>query len=263
MTTKNVAELRKKAFPVLANAGFSRREIADVFGLAHVNHYPVGAEKNTRNIDREDAMQAAYRRGETLEQIGAQHGITRERVRQILKKLGVRKNEGGSALSSVVRAANASRSRDERAMAKYGCTHAQYQMLRAMQRVAASTYSGPIGAFRSQRQSASDRNIPFRLSLWQWWTIWQESGHWDERGRGLSGYCMARIGDQGGYEVGNVKIISNVENISESYEHNPADKRRGIERDEFGLTRLQRRVYDLAIHGKRVKESAEPLQPNS
>lgn len=69
--------------------------------------------------------------------------------------------------------------------------------------------------FFDQRVSARWRGIEFKLSFDEWWEIWQKSGHWQERGRGVDKYCMARIGDKGAYEVGNVKIVTGSRNSSE------------------------------------------------
>jgi len=57
--------------------------------------------------------------------------------------------------------------------------------------------------------------VPFNLTFEQWLTIWQDSGHLPNRGHGGDKYCMARNGDRGAYEVGNVKIITNRENARE------------------------------------------------
>ena len=72
-------------------------------------------------------------------------------------------------------------------------------------------------AFQSQRAKAGHRGILFLLSFDEWLRIWQDSGHLPERGcrRGL--YVMARPGDRGAYEVGNVKIIKSGENLSEAH----------------------------------------------
>lgn len=71
----------------------------------------------------------------------------------------------------------------------------------------------PAGAYRLQRKNAKQRGVPFRFTFEQWWAEWEP--YWHLRGHRLDQYCMARIGDRGAYEVGNVKIITNRENRQE------------------------------------------------
>lgn len=69
--------------------------------------------------------------------------------------------------------------------------------------------------FLQQKNNAKSRGIPFKLTFDQWLTIWTESGKLEKRGRNESQYCMARHGDKGAYEIGNVKIILGSANIQE------------------------------------------------
>lgn len=71
------------------------------------------------------------------------------------------------------------------------------------------------GAYRRQSKDAASRGIDFLLSFQEWLRIWEESGHLDERGCRKGQYVMARYGDKGSYEVGNVRIITVEENIAE------------------------------------------------
>lgn len=70
-----------------------------------------------------------------------------------------------------------------------------------------------------QKFHSGQRHIPFKLTFEQWWSIWQQSGHWHERGRKRGEYVMARYGDRGSYVAGNVKIITNEENLAEQIHH--------------------------------------------
>jgi hypothetical protein len=69
--------------------------------------------------------------------------------------------------------------------------------------------------YRDHKYNAAKRGVPFRLTFEEWLNIWTESGHLHERGPHAGQYVMARFGDAGGYEVGNVKIIPHIENIKE------------------------------------------------
>jgi hypothetical protein len=67
-----------------------------------------------------------------------------------------------------------------------------------------------------QRSAAKHRGIEFLLTYSEWLEIWTASGHFHERGRFRGQYVMARFGDQGSYEVDNVKIVTTEYNLSES-----------------------------------------------
>jgi len=58
--------------------------------------------------------------------------------------------------------------------------------------------------------------VEMRMTLQQFADEWIQSGKWHLRGRKKGQYCMARNNDIGHYEVGNVRIITNSENISEA-----------------------------------------------
>lgn len=63
--------------------------------------------------------------------------------------------------------------------------------------------------------NARQRGIPFLLTFEQWAEIWRLSGKWDQRGARKGQYVMARPGDRGAYEVGNVVICRAEENRAE------------------------------------------------
>lgn len=71
------------------------------------------------------------------------------------------------------------------------------------------------GKYKQQRDNAAVRGVGFLLTFGEWCEIWEESGHWDERGNFAEGYVMARNGDEGPYAVGNVRIARHVENVAE------------------------------------------------
>jgi hypothetical protein len=79
----------------------------------------------------------------------------------------------------------------------------------------------PRGRFDKQKYHAKRRGIAFRLTFAEWWAIWQDSGHWAERGRKRGCYCMARFGDVGAYEIGNVAIVLYEVNTSEPHKGVP------------------------------------------
>jgi hypothetical protein len=61
--------------------------------------------------------------------------------------------------------------------------------------------------FVQQRVMARRRSIEWRLEYWEWRQIWDDSGHFHERGTCGGQWVMGRNGDIGPYAAGNVKII--------------------------------------------------------
>ena len=72
--------------------------------------------------------------------------------------------------------------------------------------------------YRKQKRAAIVRHIEFLLSFREWIEIWAQSSKLSQRGRRRGQYVMARLADRGPYKVGNVRIITNAENIREAHE---------------------------------------------
>jgi hypothetical protein len=71
--------------------------------------------------------------------------------------------------------------------------------------------------FRLHKNNAARRGIEFRLTFDQWLTWWKETGHYDERGRTTGAYVMARKGDKGAYELGNIECLLGADNIRQAH----------------------------------------------
>lgn len=172
--------------------------------LRHLQKGPKPTPADARSED----MKSRYLAGETLEQIGKQYGITRERVRQILKKhYRVRAEDGGKSEQLRKLRKEFQRKRDARSIKAWGCPYRDYR--RILKHKDKPTY-----LYSQQRKNADTRGIAWELNLWQWWKIWEQSGHWSERGNG-KGYCMCRLNDTGPYAVDNVYIATGTENMQD------------------------------------------------
>jgi len=102
------------------------------------------------------------------------------------------------------------------------------------------------GAFESQRNNARKRGIGWELTFEQWWTIWRESGKWEQRGKTKGCYVMARPGDLGPYKVGNVYITTHSDNAKTAQSHarrRPARPRKERHPKGGWMVRLGKRVY--------------------
>lgn len=210
---------RGELYRKLSNSGLSAKQIAEHAGVnvasvyvwAHRNG--VALAKPNANAQRNQKMVHMHAQGCTLQSIGNQFGITRERVRQILFAQGVSAADGGvslrASISRSTQEANRQATRDAKSIQKYGLPCLAMDEHRA---------SGALNAFTRQRLNAAQRAIHWGLSFVQWWSVWAASGNFESRGRGAGKYVMARIRDEGGYEMGNVHIISSVENSREAVE---------------------------------------------
>lgn len=159
-------------------------------------------------VARNDDIKARYLEGETLHALGSAYGITRERVRQILVKQGIEGFDGGAFIRWERQRLEKLENKIDHCMAKYGCTPDEFSDLRRMGREmmknGVARDKTPIGAYRNRMHNCTQYGIPFDLTLWQFWTIWRDSGHWDDRGQGNYGLC--RKDTAKGFTIDNVFI---------------------------------------------------------
>lgn len=161
-----------------------------------------------KNHERNEDMKRRFLEGATLNEIGMVYGITRERVRQILVRLGIESFDGGAAVRWEKLKLQKLENEIANCMARYGCTPDEYRELRRLGREMIKNGvprdKTPIGAYRNRMHNCTQYGIPFDLTLWQFWTIWKESGHWNDRGQGNYGLC--RKDTAKGFTIDNVFI---------------------------------------------------------
>jgi hypothetical protein len=154
---------------------------------------------------RADDMISRYQRGESLQQIGDVHGLTRERVRQILRPLGVAAFMGGVRVRENTTKKKAQNAREAHALLVWGISLTERQAIKR------EYGNKPFLAYTEQRNNAKQRGVAWHFDFGSWWKVWVESGKWRERGR--PGYCMAREGDSGPYAANNVYICTGSANL--------------------------------------------------
>lgn len=238
----------------LRAAGLRNYEIAKQLGLTQSTvstllrncGVPLPGINDQEHIERAKTMARMFRSGKTLQQIGDQYGITRERVRQILRTAGLKGKNGGQHAKSERKRAERAARKDDAALRRWGCTYAQYRWLLS-RNMEDTRDRSPVGAFTRQKTNAKVRRIPWQLKLWEWWSIWAASGKWAQRGRG-QGYVMARHGDEGAYEAGNVYITSAIDNSSSGHKKSKTGLPVGVRKARKGFTAgrmLNGRKYHL------------------
>ena len=99
MSAHKKTELRRAAAHALKATGMKQVEIALALGVSQCvvsvylrNGAPIPRREKDERAER---MESLYRSGLTLEEVSLQFNLTRERVRQILKKRGIGRNQGG------------------------------------------------------------------------------------------------------------------------------------------------------------------------
>lgn len=225
---------REAAIRECCKAGFTRHETAELLslhyltihvtahrlGLTFKRTYRVGdAKKQARDI-RASKWRDLYLTGLTLEQIGAADGVTRERVRQVITKYyGPLARLGGQSVSARKNKAIRAAAFDATSRKRNGCSMDQYRELRRiskrMMAEGGTYFRTPLGAYSMQRRNARERGIPWNFNRWTWWQCWLESGKWDQRGRTVDAYVMARFGDTGSYSPDNVYITTASDNCTQ------------------------------------------------
>lgn len=229
-------ELLKRAAPILSRDGWTLANIAALGGYStagSIRSLGIVAVDRTPH-ERNGRMVEMYRTGKTLEEIGLAFGVTRERVRQIVRKPGVGRDEGGrvvrrkgrgveQAERRVLRAESVKRRRDAISQRNFGCDYETAKRLNEHQQLYLTGTRSAL--YFRQLRSAGQRGITWAMTFPEWCAVWDASGKWHLRGRGKHYYCMARNGDIGPYASGNVRIITNSENASEGYIKTPWSER--------------------------------------
>ena len=155
-----------------------------------------------------------------MAEIGGRYSLSRERVRQILKKAGVSKNDGGVCVRKNLRLKtllqNKFKKKEERIKRNYKCSIQEYELITKGFSFKLSKQCVPY-CYRQHKTNAEIRGIKFNLSFPEWWQVWRESGKWGVKGREKGQFVMTRRNDIGAYELGNVTIKTTGENIEEYY----------------------------------------------
>jgi hypothetical protein len=164
--------------------------------------------------NRYSEIVALRAKGYTHGEIGAIYGLTKTRIGQILKR--------GPIAERVKRKGPVNKGGRERnnnfiRIQIAGCSLAEWKSLPAAAR----------RAYGAQRVGAARRGIEWKLTITEWWKIWNDSGRWAERG--TAGYVMCRYGDCGPYSADNVYIETASHNVSTAGRRRAAIRAAGVQ----------------------------------
>lgn len=159
----------------------------------------------------------------SLEELGVKYGLTRERVRQLLYKMGIENKDGAfykhKTAKKMSEGAKAAKNRAAKAnkscMSYLDCTSDIFFDLTGIKWTSLALAGRLAKAYFNQKHSADIRGISWELTFPKWFDIWNRSGHIDQRGKGQEKYVMARKYDIGPYSEDNVYICLSTENNSE------------------------------------------------
>ncbi len=145
--------------------------------------------------NRKEQMIKLYRSGKTLEQIGNQYGITKERVRQIIRN-SISAKEGGKTVSSIKSNKEKKDKKLNAEIQKFGCSYAEKQLIPSKFRVA---FTCKLKLWKATTTCS--------ITIKEWYDLWLESGHIHQRGKGKGTYVMIRIDKTKPYQIDNMHII--------------------------------------------------------
>lgn len=168
-------------------------------------------ERPSKCTGRDREIAELFKLGYTYPLLATRFGISESTIYLVIKKAGVSRHDGGQSLIARLRREAI---KEDKFFNKYGVSVVRIGAL--------EDALSARNKFKQQKGQARYRGISWELSFADWWEIWEQSGAWRQRGRvhGES-KMMARLGDVGPYSKENVRIVSMVENVKESWATSP------------------------------------------
>lgn len=165
-----------------------------------------------------------YQSGKTRREVAVEIGRSHEWVRQILQIYGVPLRPR-KAVPDEAELEKKQAKRREMFQARWGMSPEKMDEIRSKY---GTSSQSPLNKFSKQKTSAKRRGVKWEFNFSSWWSVWEKSGKWDNRGR--SGFVMGRKKDEGSYCASNVEIITSKQNGLEATINRPWKSR--IYKDE-------------------------------
>lgn len=168
--------------------------ILNVCATQHIDLNALHHEAATARRRRAAAMAEMYTGGKTYAEIGRMYGVSTERVRQILSKMGISGIDGGRSICNAKRRAERAAITNARYMANKGCTREQWLQVPRKIRHQCLRKRGQV---RHEYGAQA-----WAMTLWEYYTEVKQVGVEVSRG----GLCMTRIDRNRPFAPGNVKF---------------------------------------------------------
>lgn len=150
---------------------------------------------------RSENMKDMFLAGATMQDIGIKYGLTRERVRQILRrKYQITGIDGGESEIARRRLAAVDAKKDVYSQKRWGCSYAEYVAI-------LHHPDKPTYFYTSDKRNWNRLYGHCDITLWQWWGLWQNSGHWSDRVAYPRRYRVSLVDPSGRCAINNVEIV--------------------------------------------------------
>lgn len=153
--------------------------------------------------DKQQRIIELFMSGLTLREIGEQHKCSHQYIHQVIQSAGLSREDGGAHADRLKRKTREILHRPARRAfwikQLYGCEPVLYDALMEIT-------PNPILAYTRSKVYAQSHDIGWGLNLAQWWSIWLDSGRWEQRGREADRFCMGRLDLSGPYTPDNCYI---------------------------------------------------------
>lgn len=173
-----------------------------------------------RNSARYFEVSTLYLSGFSSTEIAKKFGCSGQNIRQMLKRMGLGSSVGGPWVKAKERAKERAAEVEARRLARWGLTKNELEQIAPN---GTAHPDSPMRVFWYKKRNADRFGVSWELSFAEWWKIWQDSGRWNERGRGK--YVMGRLKNDGPFSVENTVIMSQSEASKRSFILKPAKYR--------------------------------------